>query len=394
MTESVLQLSGVNKFFGRAAAPILHAVRDASIDIQSGEIIALLGSSGCGKTTTLRMIAGFESVSSGTIARSGQMIHMLPPGKRGVAMAFEGYSLYPPLNVRENIGFALKSSRLMASEQAQKIDEIAHLLEITDIMGRYPSSLSAGQQQRVSLGRALIRRAAITLLDEPMGQLEPQLRALLRGRLKNYLRQHAMTTVLVTHDQTEANALADRIAVMEGGVIQQFAAPATLKHHPANIFVAGFMGEPPMNLFSAQFAEGEHGLEIILGDSDSKIAFAADGLSDAVAKHLMALGTAKIGIRPHDVVLGDAAQPDDALKSANKKLAGKNLVGKITANQWLGDQTHLALSLDGLPVVAVVHRPFEYAIGHSIALHFAADRLHIFDSNSHRAILHQGVLVQ
>ncbi|MDI9348528.1 MAG: ABC transporter ATP-binding protein [Candidatus Symbiobacter sp.] len=411
MTDTVLQLANVNKYFGGSKAPMLHAVRDVSLDIKSGEIIALLGSSGCGKTTTLRMIAGFEQVSSGRIDLGGRAIHDQPPGKRGVAMAFEGYSLYPPLTVRENIGFALKSSRLVKSQQQQQIDDIAHLLEIQAIMGRYPSSISAGQQQRVSLGRALIRRAAVTLLDEPMGQLEPQLRAVLRGRLKKYLREHGMTTVLVTHDQTEANALADRIAVMEGGVIHQFASPAELKHRPATRFVAGFIGEPPMTLFNAEFAPthsapgqfaasqgqtgraGGNGCDIILTDSEKKIRFAATGLSDAVTQRLLALGTATIGIRPHDVRLSQVPGPGPGSEQGENSAAEFPLTAAITANQWLGDQTHLALSLDGLPLVAVVHRPFHQAVGARISLSLAADKLHIFDLATERAVLHHGVWV-
>ncbi len=167
-------------------------------------------------------------------------------------MAFEGYSLYPPLTVRENIAFALKSARVSREETDRRVAEIAALVEIESILDRYPSSISGGQQQRASLARALVRRADLYLLDEPMGQLEPQLRSVLRGRIKNLLNQHKMTAIFVTHDQTEANALADRIAVMEGGVLQQFASEKDLKAEPANLYVATFIGEPPMNVFEAR----------------------------------------------------------------------------------------------------------------------------------------------
>ncbi len=208
MSDTALLIKNVDKFYG----PIdhgVHAVRNISMDVKKGEIIALLGSSGCGKTSTLRMVAGFEAVSRGTISLKGREVQTFAPVRRNVAMAFEGYSLYPPLTVKENIAFALKSSKLSQSVVEEKVAYIAKLLEIEDILGRYPSSISGGQQQRASLGRALIRDADLHLLDEPMGQLEPQLRAVLRGRIKHYIKERGLTAILVTHDQTEANALAD-----------------------------------------------------------------------------------------------------------------------------------------------------------------------------------------
>ncbi|RUW93432.1 ABC transporter ATP-binding protein, partial [Mesorhizobium sp. M8A.F.Ca.ET.059.01.1.1] len=228
MSASALTISGVDKFYGPIDRGV-HAVKNLTMEIGKGEIVALLGSSGCGKTSTLRMIAGFEEVSRGAIAVAGRRVHTLPPVRRNVAMAFEGYSLYPPLTVRENMAFALKAARLPRSEVDAKVASIAKLLEIEDILERYPSSISGGQQQRASLGRALIREADLHLLDEPMGQLEPQLRAVLRGRIKHFIKERGLTAILVTHDQTEANALADRIAVMEGGVLQQFDTPDRIK---------------------------------------------------------------------------------------------------------------------------------------------------------------------
>src|SRR5580704_13034004 len=203
------------------------------------------------------MIAGFEEVTAGSIKLAGRRIERLAPAKRNVAMAFEGYSLYPPLTVRDNIAFALKSSAMPSAKIKSAVQEVAALVEIEPILDRYPSSISGGQQQRASLARALVRRAHLYLLDEPMGQLEPQLRAVLRGRLKSLLVERGMTSIFVTHDQTEANALADRIAVMEGGILQQFANQKELKERPANLFVATFIGEPPMNVFDARISNDE-----------------------------------------------------------------------------------------------------------------------------------------
>ena len=213
-----LVISRVDKIY-RSRKGAVNAVKALDLTVKPGEIVALLGSSGCGKTSTLRMIAGFEDVSSGAITLDGRAIHALPPAQRGGAMAFEAYSLYPPLTIGENIAFALKSSRLPTAERERRVKAMAEMLDISAILGRYPSSVSGGQQQRASLGRALVRDAGLYLLDEPMGQLEPPLRAVLRGRIKHYLREHGCTTILVTHDQTEANALADRTAVMEAGIL-------------------------------------------------------------------------------------------------------------------------------------------------------------------------------
>ena len=256
-----LTLDRVSKIYGQHGSSPVLAVDAVDMAIEDGEIVGLLGSSGCGKTSTLRMIAGFEDVTSGEIALGGRVINQLAPARRNVAMAFEGYALYPPLRVRDNIGFALLRSRHPRAEVEAKVKEIADLLEISDILERYPPTISGGQQQRTSLARALIRDADSFLLDEPMSQLEPQLRAILRARIKDWLISRKMTTVFVTHDQTEAIALADRIAVMEKGVLEQFATPAELMERPATLFVASFIGEPPMNIFAARVARsgrGEH----------------------------------------------------------------------------------------------------------------------------------------
>ena len=243
-------------------AKVYKGAKDRAVDaltmhIKDGEIVALLGSSGCGKTTSLRMVAGLETITEGEIRVGDRVVNTLRPSQRNVAMAFETYALYPPLRVRENIAFGLLRDRVASAEIEKRVKHIAGMLEITDLLERYPPSISGGAQQRVSLARALIRNAAVHLLDEPMSQLEPQLRALLRARIKDYLISQKMTTVVVTHDQTEAIALADRIAVMEKGLLQQFATPHDLQERPANLFVASFIGEPPMNLFSAMVQDGK-----------------------------------------------------------------------------------------------------------------------------------------
>jgi multiple sugar transport system ATP-binding protein len=358
----------------RGKQPVI-AVKDLNLDIEPGEIVALLGSSGCGKTSTLRMIAGFEDVSEGAIRLDGNPIHDLPPAKRGVAMAFEAYSLYPPLTIRENIAFALKSGRLPAAERNQRVGEVAALLEITDILDKYPSFVSGGQQQRAGLGRALVRNAKLCLLDEPMGQLEPQLRAMLRGRIKHYLRTHANTTILVTHDQTEANALADRIAVMEGGELLQYATPAELKERPANLFVGAFIGEPPMNLMSARVAIEGDMLRFTLDEGRAVLAFPHSEIAASIRDRLLKLGAVTIGIRPHALRIGEGP-----------------IKARVSSCQWLGDQTHVAAELGAMTVVSVSHEHLRLGVGQEIALSIRAGDLHLFDTSSGRAIAHGGQL--
>ncbi len=367
---SYLNLAGVNKMYGG----VVHAVKDLDLQIEKGEIVALLGSSGCGKTSTLRMIAGFETVTRGQITLNGKQIDALPPAKRGVAMAFEGYSLYPPLTLYENIAFALKGSRLAAKEVDDRVREVAHLVEIEGILDRYPSSVSGGQQQRVSLARALIRDADLHLLDEPMGQLEPQLRALLRGRVKHFIQERGLTAILVTHDQTEANALADRIAVMEDGELQQFDSPRALKKQPANLFTGTFIGEPPMNVFPAQVSLRGERIQFEM-DDDVALEFDKAAFSDEVLDRLDQEPGVTLGIRPDAVKLEEGGKP-----------------AKVFVNQWLGDQTHIAAEFAGGAIVSVEHRRLSLKEGEWISIGISPEDLHLFESTSGRAISHGGQL--
>jgi len=366
-----LVLSKVDKIY-RSKKKSVHAVKSFDLQVKPGEIVALLGSSGCGKTSTLRMIAGFEEVTNGTISLDGRPIHTLPPSQRGVAMAFEAYSLYPPLTIGENIAFALKAARINAAQQEKLVKDIAGMLEISGILNRYPSSVSGGQQQRASLGRALVRKAGLYLLDEPMGQLEPQLRAVLRGRIKHYLRENNCTTILVTHDQTEANALADRIAVMEGGVLQQYATPAELKARPANLFTGTFIGEPPMNVFDATVRTGADAVAFDM-DGGISLSFPVRTLSSDVLELLKGRSHVSLGIRPHALHVGNGP-----------------IRGKVISCQWLGDQTHVAVDAAGRTIVAVSHERIAAPPGGDVQLNVAAQDLHLFDTETGTAIAHGG----
>ncbi|MGF1475959.1 MAG: ABC transporter ATP-binding protein [Geminicoccaceae bacterium] len=366
MSEPTLTLDAVNKIYGGT----VHAVKDVAMSVEPGEIVALLGSSGCGKTSTLRMIAGFEEVTSGSIWLKGRKIQSLPPAKRNVAMAFEGYSLYPPLTVRENIDFALRSAGMARAEADRKVQEIAHLLSIEEVLERYPASISGGQQQRASLGRALVREADLHLLDEPMGQLEPRLRALLRGRIKHFIKELGRTTILVTHDQTEANALADRIAVMEAGLLQQFATPEALKERPANLFTGTFIGEPPMNVLSAVASRANGGVRFEL-ERGLTLSYPASDFNEEVLSRVIQRRHLVLGVRPHAV-----------------RLTGDGAPATVMANQWLGDQTHVAATFAGSPLVAVEHDRTSLAKGEQIGIAFDPSDLHLFDPETGVAFAH------
>ncbi len=369
MPDVSLSLNIVDKIYKTQGKPPVHAVKSLSMSVNKGEIVALLGSSGCGKTSTLRMIAGFEDVTHGDIVLSGRRVDQLPPACRGVAMAFEGYSLYPPLTVRDNIAFALKSARMAPKDVEKLVAEVSRLVEIDSILDRYPSSISGGQQQRASLARALVRRADLYLLDEPMGQLEPQLRALLRGRLKSLLVERRMTSIFVTHDQTEANALADRIAVMEGGVLQQFASQKDLRDKPANLFVATFVGEPPMNVFEATVVNGDR-LRFAI-DNGPILDFSASEVPQSVRAAIGRRDKVVVGARPHAIRLG----------------AGSN-EARIVSNQWLGDQTHLAMDVAGKLMVVVSHAPIAARVGESLRYGVSPADLHVFDAATTAAVSH------
>jgi multiple sugar transport system ATP-binding protein len=366
-----LSIRAVDKIYHPRGRSSVHAVKALSMDVGRGEIVALLGSSGCGKTSTLRMVAGFEEVSAGAIALADRRVERLAPAARNVAMAFEGYSLYPPLTVRENIAFALKRGRLSASDVARRVQQMAALVEIESILDRYPNSISGGQQQRASLARALVRDADLYVLDEPMGQLEPQLRALLRGRLKRLLNDRAMTSIFVTHDQTEANALADRIAVMEGGVLQQFANRHDLKERPANLYVATFIGEPPMNVFNAAVVRKDDRTTFAL-DHGPSFGFGDNELGPEVRQAIGKRRKIVIGVRPHRIVLG----------------GGYGDSARVVSNQWLGDQSHVAMAVADKLMVAVSHVRVRAAIGESVPYGIRAQDIHLFDPETTLALAH------
>ncbi|MEL7471558.1 MAG: sn-glycerol-3-phosphate ABC transporter ATP-binding protein UgpC [Pseudomonadota bacterium] len=266
-----------------------QAVQPSSFTIQDGEFMVLVGPSGCGKSTILRMIAGLEEVSKGSISIGDKVVNDVDPADRNIAMVFQNYALYPHMTVERNMGYGLKNRGIPKAEIAEKVREAAAMLNLTDYLDRRPSQLSGGQRQRVAMGRAIVRQPDLFLFDEPLSNLDAKLRNQMRIEVKSLQRRLATTAVYVTHDQVEAMTMADRIIVLNGGVIEQIGTPAEIYGRPASTFVASFMGAPPMNLLDAR------------ADDD---AIFVNGSDNAICNANGSSGEVIFGVRPEDVTLG------------------------------------------------------------------------------------------
>jgi ABC-type sugar transport system ATPase subunit len=246
-----IRLERLSKWYGT-----VEAVRDLTLEVPSGELLALLGPSGCGKTSTLKMIAGVEKPSGGEISFNDRSVTGLPPGARNIAMVFEDYALYPRMSAGENIAFPLRIRHIGRAEIARRVGQVAEMLHVENLLDKGVDGLAGGQQQRIAIGRALVRKPDVLLLDEPLSHLDAELKVEFRAELKRLQKDAGVTTILVTHDQVEAMAMADRVAVMDAGRLHQVGTPEALYHRPATVFVASFIGEPPMNLLPGILTDG------------------------------------------------------------------------------------------------------------------------------------------
>jgi len=377
MAEIVLD--HVSKQYPDGATP----VRDLSLTIADGEFLILVGPSGCGKSTTLNMIAGLEDITEGELRIGGQRVNEKAPRDRDIAMVFQSYALYPHMTVRQNIAFPLTLAKLSKAEIAAKVEETAKVLDLTELLDRKPSQLSGGQRQRVAMGRAIVRKPKAFLMDEPLSNLDAKLRVQMRGEIARLQNRLGTTTVYVTHDQTEAMTLGDRVVVLRAGEAQQIGTPDDLYNHPANLFVAGFIGSPAMNFFPAALTEAGLRLpmgQVLLGDTVRSAPARNTGITDVI-----------VGVRPEhfeDAALIDAHERGRALTFGVKA----DLVESLGADKYVyfstsgaaarsAQLTELAAesSMGENRFVARVSAESKAATGQTVELALDTSKLHIFD---------------
>ena len=372
----------------------VRAVENLNLQIDDGEFVVFVGPSGCGKTTALRMTAGLEAISEGTISIGDRVVNDVPSSKRDIAMVFQNYALYPHMSVFENMAFGLQQQRLSKREIERRVREIADLLELDQYLSRKPRALSGGQRQRVAMGRAIVREPAVFLMDEPLSNLDAKLRVQMRAEIRALQREIGTTTIYVTHDQVEAMTMGDRVAVLRSGVLQQVAAPHALYHRPANVFVAEFIGSPAMNLFEVPV---DHGRELVLDSSERMPApaWALDQLSG--------LSRVVVGIRPEDLHIdGGGVGLDTSVRDTEdlgaEVIAHLETAGAVAASRHireLADELDSprpksrfrgAATNDRVPLVARFAATVRVRQGERLRLTFGADKIHLFDVESGLAL--------
>jgi multiple sugar transport system ATP-binding protein len=353
-----VNLINVTKYY-EAKAP---AVSDVNLEIKDKEFVVLVGPSGCGKSTTLRMIAGLEEATSGEIYIDGKFVNNVPPKDRDIAMVFQNYALYPHMSVYDNMAFGLKLRKFAKSEIKHRVHEAANILGINELLNRKPKALSGGQRQRVAVGRAIVRHPKVFLFDEPLSNLDAKLRVQMRTEISKLHEKLGVTMIYVTHDQTEAMTMGDKIVVMKDGIIHQTDAPLNLYNNPANKFVAGFIGSPAMNFIDGLLLR-EDGITFISEQKSVSIKIPERYLN-ALQKYINKKVT--LGIRPEDI-----HGKDESGKAAVKSV--------LEVVEPMGNEIFIYFSLDGIQFVGRIPADRIPQTGTAVTLYFNLDKLHFFD---------------
>lgn len=344
-------------------------IPDLNMEIKDKEFVVLVGPSGCGKSTTLRMIAGLESISSGDLYIGDRRINAVPPKSRNIAMVFQSYALYPHMSVYKNMAFALELAKTPKDEIDRKVKAAASILGLEPYLDRKPKALSGGQRQRVALGRAMVRNPEVFLLDEPLSNLDAKLRTEMRSQISKLHKRLGTTFVYVTHDQTEAMTMGDRICVMKDGIIQQFDTPQNLYDYPCNLFVAGFIGSPQMNFIDAKVKKTENGYALCFGDTE--VAMDKEELAAYEGKEVIC------GIRPED------------FHAEKHFFHGNNVMeAYIDLDEMMGSESYLYLEYAGQKLIARVPARYAKKSEENIKLAIDTEKIHVFDKESELAICH------
>ena len=348
-----LSLHGLTKAYGKSE--VLHGI---DLSVADGEFVVFVGPSGCGKSTTLRMIAGLEEVTRGEVMIGDRVVNHLEPKDRNIAMVFQNYAIYPHMSVKKNIAFGLRASKMSKADKETRIAEVAAILEMTDLLDRKPAALSGGQRQRVAIGRAMVRDPAVFLFDEPLSNLDAQLRTQMRLEIKKLHQRVRNTIIFVTHDQVEAMTMADRIVIMKDGYIQQVGTPSEVYHSPANTFVARFIGAPSMNMLPATL--DQHGVHLQSGQRVTT-AYRSDNLRNIL-----------LGVRPDDLTLDGAGEP--------------LIRGTVMLREPLGAETLVYIDNDGQEIIAKADGRTPPELGAHVTFSAAADDLHVFEADTGLAV--------
>ena len=364
---SFLTLRGINKIYPNG----FHAVHDFNLEIEKGEFIVFVGSSGCGKSTTLRMIAGLENISKGDFFINGERVNEKGPRERGVAMVFQSYALYPHMTVYDNLAFGLTLQGVDDDVIEERVNATAKILGLTDYLDRFPRALSGGQRQRVAVGRAIIRKVDIFLMDEPLYNLDAKQRVTMRSEITQIHRQTGATTIYVTHDQTEAMTMADRIVVMKDGYIQQVGTPYDLYFNPVNMFVAGFIGEPPMNFIESKVRDGKLNIN---GNIIDLYAIADKSTIDKYEGEELVLG-----FRPEAIKL---CKNEDVRKAFKINCA-------VELTELLGDNTNVYVDIQGIKTILKVDPHDSPAINEELQFAIPFESVYLFDKATEKRIKFQ-----